>query len=485
MLDYLDTTDLSKIKLLYFLENSKTSAIAFDKVQEEISFTKYQTTRLIEGIKADLQMFNYPNCFHFDLKTKKQHIIYKRLTHENIYMLIARYAKRSRLGKMVEFIVSEKGEKILDLEEYLYISHSGMYRLLELFKELSSDYRIEVSKKIRFSGNEWEIREFLYQFYYVLYKSFAYPFSETIEQRCQTIIFLLVESGLFERKLSDAEYIKVTYRLFVLLVRNHMGYFAQQPPFKLEEKNYFSEKIYKIFECYFDGDEEELKKEVAQFLFFLETEDILPIRTKTEEVIVVELNRLFIQYIEKHGKNLLPFTKQKRFLQELVRIHRRCFLLKRPNFYMAKYQNFDFIRENYSFAEIISNGFVQSLLEEKKFLALTKKMYKELVCEYLFLLMNQMPESELSFKVSVYVDFSYGKNYNEYIIKNLTSFQQMNLNILTKENVERKIVDIYLSDIPTVKKYPFQILWTSPPSPYDWESFGELVVKARREKSGK
>lgn len=485
MLNYLDNDDLNKVKLLYFLEDSAQSAIGFDEIQKRISFSKFQCIRLLEGLQEDLKEFHYEEYFTLDWHTCKSAVKYKRQTHKNISILIVEYAKRAKMQKLVHFLMSEKGKRVTDLESYLYLSHSGVYRILRKFKELSANYEIKISKKIKLLGNEWEIREFLYQFYYVLYKNFYYPFPPELLTDCQSIIQEFLKAKIFTTEVSDINYVKMLYRLSILQIRNHSGHLAENTSFMISETVYYSEEIYKIFKKYFPQNEQSLKKETAQFLFFLETEGIVTINQSEEQFPIQKLNIFFQEHIPFFSEKLSAFIQNDVFLKELSKIHRRLLFCKRTNFNVAHCQNFHLITEKFQIVQKLSKHIVQELRKKQKSLHLSKEIYEELTCEYFFLIINHLPESLLSETVIIYVDFSYGTAYNNYIIKNLCAFPYRNLKIL--ESQKEAIVagvDIYLSNIPAVADYPFQVLWSATPTAYDWESLGNTIIQARKIKNG-
>ncbi|MGL4481876.1 MAG: helix-turn-helix domain-containing protein, partial [Lactococcus garvieae] len=55
------------------------------------------------------------------------------------------------------------------------------------------------------------------------------------------------------------------------------------------------------------------------------------------------------------------------------------------------------------------------------------------------------------------------------------------LNIEASEGKNKEDIDIYLSNLPSREVEAEQIIWASPPTSYDWEFFGNTVVKVKKD----
>ena len=78
--------------------------------------------------------------------------------------------------------------------------------------------------------------------------------------------------------------------------------------------------------------------------------------------------------------------------------------------------------------------------------------------------------------IYVCIDFSHGKSYNDYIRMMLLTLKSMH--IVYEESIS-SMTQIYLSDFALEELICEQMIWKRPPTPDDWEEFGELLLKVR------
>lgn len=224
MLKYLDEDDFKKLQILYYLENHHLSTVLFDDLIEELHLNNYQVKKLLSEIQAEIKSWKLENYYLIDLQTQKSFVRYERRTQGNIMLLLNHYVKRSQMQALIRAIFTEEVNKIAELEDVVFLSKSATYKLVKKFTDLTKEYDVTIDKNMRFAGEEWKIREFLYNFYHTLYGDLYKSFSEDVATDLEQMIKALEEiEGLFIRGLSLTDRTKLLYRLFVIYTRNYLG----------------------------------------------------------------------------------------------------------------------------------------------------------------------------------------------------------------------------------------------------------------------
>ncbi|MDB7088864.1 hypothetical protein PM729_14390, partial [Enterococcus mundtii] len=101
----------------------------------------------------------------------------------------------------------------------------------------------------------------------------------------------------------------------------------------------------------------------------------------------------------------------------------------------------------------------------------------QLFFEYVFLLINHFAFIEIP--VYVCVDFSLGNLYTNFIQNQIQGFK--NLNIIVENRLTSK-TDIFVSDSVIENLSITQIIWKRPPTPNDWEVFGDAIIDVKRQR---
>jgi len=76
----------------------------------------------------------------------------------------------------------------------------------------------------------------------------------------------------------------------------------------------------------------------------------------------------------------------------------------------------------------------------------------------------------------VCVDFSLGELYTNFIQNQIKGFK--NLSIILENRLTSK-TDIFVSDSVIESLSITQIIWKRPPTPLDWEMFGDAIVDVK------
>ncbi|MBL3716489.1 MULTISPECIES: helix-turn-helix domain-containing protein [Lactococcus] len=479
MLKYLDEDDLKKLKILYYLENHHLSTILFDELMEEVKINNYQVKKLLSEIKAEIKTWKLERYYLIDLQTKKSYVRYERKTQGNIMILLNHYVQRSQMQSLVRAIFTEEVNKIADLEEIVFLSKSSTYKLVKKFSDLTVEYGISIDKNMRFSGEEWMIREFVYNFYLSLYGDFYKIFSSDVAANLSLMIAGLEKiNGLFTQDLTLTDKTKLSYRLFVIYTRNYLGNKTKAEAF-MKGNSPFIAPIQELLKEFLKGADHEILEEAHELLYFLSSEGITEECSFKMPEKVLQLTREFTEtFSEKFGEHESEFEKAET-QRELNNIHLRLLISLRANFDSSSLNDFKFMGENYEEIEIFCYNFVNQKMMSSEDGDLFQEKHEALAREYMFLLLCYTSVHKTRKTVKICVDFSYGVSYNQYILRNIKSLGF--LNIEASIGGDRENIDIYLSNLPSLDVEAEQIIWASPPTSYDWEFFGNSVVRIKKD----
>lgn len=121
---------------------------------------------------------------------------------------------------------------------------------------------------------------------------------------------------------------------------------------------------------------------------------------------------------------------------------------------------------------------IQNVIQDNKhyFLEKDERFMIRLFYDYLFLLVGICPVSYFESPIHVCIDFSQGSAYTAYIISQVKGFK--NYNIVIESRIISR-TDLYLSDCLLEKFNKEQIIWKNPPTPDDWEYFGNIIIREK------
>lgn len=308
-----------------------------------------------------------------------------------------------------------------------------------------------------------------------LYKSFSEDVATDLEQMIKALEEI---EGLFIQGLSLTDRTKLLYRLFVIYTRNYLGNKASAQDFmKIDSR--FIEPIAQILRHYLDGSNEEVLEETYELLYFLSSESITAHCDFQLPTNVRDLTQAFTESFNAKFKAQQNELNQAEVQVELNNIHLRLLVSLRTNFDVSSLNDFNFMVENYEHIELFCNNFADKMLLDARYAALFQEKHQALVREYMFLILCHTTAYRTRRPVKICVDFSYGISYNRYILENIKSLGF--LNIEASEGKNNEDIDIYLSNLPSREVEAEQIIWASPPTSYDWEFFGNTVVKIKKD----
>ncbi|WP_253296088.1 hypothetical protein [Enterococcus raffinosus] len=96
-------------------------------------------------------------------------------------------------------------------------------------------------------------------------------------------------------------------------------------------------------------------------------------------------------------------------------------------------------------------------------------------------MITKIPVEKLEEPIFIYIDFSHGTSYNDYIRSMLLTLRSMH--IVYEEKLSNR-TQIYLSDFAIEGLPCEQMIWKRPPTPDDWGELGTLLLTVKGEQHG-
>ncbi|EME7088639.1 transcriptional regulator [Enterococcus faecium] len=312
------------------------------------------------------------------------------------------------------------------------------------------------------------------------------PFRESVMNEAKSIVQYF--EYLFNLKLSATKRIKFNLLTTVSLLR----IYGNQPI----GKRFFSDEYFKSSEgmkiikdlshiSFLHIPKEQIIDEISYIMLFLITEEEFELdgafglaEAHFHDIHMIS-QKMSVELIDQ-----LPFSTE---VSEEERLHIRKELRMGMMHVNRKNWIFDFEMTSFTSKKQLQFFFetypifstaIQNVIQDNKryFLEKDERFMIRLFYDYLFLLVGICPVSYFESPIYVCIDFSQGSAYTDYIISQVKGFKNYNIVI---ENRITSRTDIYLSDCLLEKFNKEQIIWKNPPTPDDWEYFGNIIIREK------
>lgn len=472
--DLLITDDRYKWYIAHLLEIKRNSYCSLTQISEILDFSAYKTETYLKELGYDLEKIGENHLIELSndgevRSSKFSHLLVKKL---RVY-----YVEKSPAYQMFHLFLTKEISLDSQLDqEKINLSRSGAYKYQKNLKKLLSDENIQL-KKNKLSGQEFQLRSFLFGIYYELFNGIKNPFEETIIKLARDILNHFIH--YYKTSLVKTKEIKLIFFLCIWLTRLKHNHAIDHAFISINEEEFFT-YLQKVLKDQFALNAEQIQFELAYFYLFVYLEaidrssfvDFLPssVEDQAKELTTIFFDSLGTQ-IERNGEKLTFSTKT---IDEFRNINRKWLI------YHFKESTFITKGQIRYFQEInpLLDDFIQEFLEKAElrslFLSIQEKT--KLYYDYLFFVITQIPIERLENPLHICIDFSHGEIYNNYIRRMLSSLQSMNIQYEKKLSTKTKI---YLSDFALDTLPCQQIIWKRPPTPEDWKELGDLLVEVR------
>lgn len=480
-IDYLlEEEDREKLLIVRYLEFEKNNYLVLPRLYEVLGLSKFKTRNYIIELNKEFSAFDtHPEI----IVSEDGEIEVKNLNLIDIKNLRRVYFAKSKIAQLLTDTITSKVTIDKFAEEH-FLSTSRAYVKRKELTVFLDKQGIKLKKNM-LVGEETAIRSMLFSVYFGIYNGYKLPFDEKILNETKNIVQYF--EYLLHLKLSSTRRIKLNLMVALTLLRTYNGDTLSDCFFLPE---YFetvegSEIIQDLSHISFKNlTKEQILNEVSYILLFLigEEEFAHGRQFVNEAEHFQEIDKIS-QVLSRHLIHLLPFSDkapaeerlkaQDELTLGIERINRthQVFDLKMSSFISKKQMQFFF--ETYPVFSGAVKEIVDKYIEEFNG---NEELAVRLFYDYLFLLIDVCPVSYFEPPIHVCIDFSQGKTYTNYIVSQVNGFK--NYNIVIESKVTSK-THIYLSDCLLENFGKKQIIWKEPPTPDDWENFGNAVIKLK------
>ncbi|MGM0168632.1 hypothetical protein IGI39_004387 [Enterococcus sp. AZ135] len=462
-----------KYQLLKRLERSSYFALSKKEIMDHLEISNYVLKSTIEQLIQDLERYGLAREINVFLE---EPFVQLEITGTaSSETLLEKYVEESIGFTILLGAALGEFKSLNELSEKSLISYPIAYNNFKVLNNYLAKYELKIDKKFRLNGeSEKNVRLFLTEL-----------FSRVYKERCQ--IFVQTKENPVRIKLAEVESTKLTIHQKIGL--QHYLYVSdlriQQKKY-VEEEAYtvlFSEDIKKEMEAPFftrvPADAREA--EVVAFLnyYYSRSEELSEHLKLTESKQIMTWSKnLLTSLIEFFPKLIECPEKYEYFLKQSHFLH---FQLMEASGASENFQpeiNIAYFQQNYPALLEFCRRYVSQLQENEPELY---KKKKQVLFQYLFLILEAFPRNNLVEPISVYVDFSFGHLYNQFITDNLNFFHLVGAKIIT----DIESADILLTDSRDLgNAHNVEcVVWLSPPRPLDWANLGQKIIQKRTEKS--
>lgn len=471
--DLLMEEERYQLYILQMLEIKKSTYCSIDQLCDLLEISKYKVEKHIQMLQIEMKEIE-PDASIVVEPTGEVNLT--GVTNLVLKKIQLHFLERSPYYLIIHnFITQEVGVET-QLEE-LHISRSLAYKYQKYLKHLLREEGFDLSKN-QVIGTEFHLRSFLFGFYYDVFNGISNPFPEHCKELASNIIHYLV--SYHDIALSKTKEHKLNFFIAIWLTRLMQGHTVSEEYVKVKN-NSFKEYLVRMIQTHFSIDKRFCDKEVSYFFLFLSLEDIS--HQFMDEFLLKEVDQsakahtqLFLQkLLHDFGFDYLKLENSEAIVDGLLMINRKWLTYHfRETTFVSKIQLKYFQEINPKFENLV--GTFIDRLDNKLFVDSREK--NKLYYDYLFFLITNIPIEKLEEPIFVYIDFSHGTSYNEYIRSMLLTLRSMH--IVYEEKLSSK-TQIYLSDFAIEGLSCEQIIWKRPPTPDDWGELGTLLIKVRGE----
>ncbi|BDH63969.1 helix-turn-helix domain-containing protein [Enterococcus faecalis] len=470
----LDEDQRYQLFIIRFLDVTMDEYITISKIVELTGQSKFKVIKFIHTLNYDIRKFK-ENC---KIVIQNDLLIIENIDLTIIKLLQIDYFKTSQPFLLLIYLLEEGGT----IEKYAtdnFLSTSKAYatrrQLITFLKSLG----IKV-KKNRLVGEEFSIRNILSTLIFEALNGYYSPFSNETNMFVKKTRELL--TYFYNLRLTPTQVKKMEVLIAISLIRckngNSIGYsfFTDAEKFFLNIKN----EIYHISN-YIVVEQNILIDEFSYVSMFLFTEGLLE----------KEFNDKFsFSYFEGLDNDSSRISKK--IIQKVENSYNIKFSIEIHNVYAQRLKQANRRKAIFSFetSSFATNNQIQSVRElypiyseivwyviEEEYIDVSKDSLSRYFYDYLFILIDVIPPTKVEQPIYVCVDFSQGTDYTKFIVKQIEGFKDLNLVI---EYRLTSHTNVLISNCVWENFNGTQIVWKNPPTPSDWEYFGNAVIRTKR-----
>lgn len=480
---FLAKSDTRKLQLLHVIEESFQQQISISDLKTKMGVSEFIVISTYEEIKQDIKDFKLGKTLVIQKFNKI--IKMKKALNFSSDILKNNYIKRSLGFQIIQDLFDNRFINPSEYANRYYISRTKVYSQVTQLREQFKKFDILFSNSFHLIGDELAIRMYFYNMYSGIYGVHDYPFSS--KSKNEIFDFIQQLEIITKTTLSQTSINKLLYFVKVSNYRSEQGKAFKSKLLKIpllngEEIEAFINKAYHF------SFGRQISKSEAQLLgnFIVSLDEFSdyveagPLALKDQPV--DELTTYFINEFKTYFNGQVSTGLEERLQAALKKIHFNVLTFKTLQNEMDTPVEARFFNENYPEALRFCDDFIQTAIKNPKY-HLIKMNSVYLYNQYILLLIEVFPPSFFSRPVRICVDFSLGINYNKFIIRNIRSFDFLNIEI-TSQVTSDESIDIFLGDfmIESLGSEIKSIIWNAPPTVGDWANFGDCIAEIQQAK---
>ncbi|WP_429958739.1 helix-turn-helix domain-containing protein [Enterococcus sp. AZ196] len=462
-----------KYQLLKRLERSSYFALSKKEIMDHLEISNYVLKSTIEQLIQDLEKYGLTQEIHVYLE---EPFVQLEITGTaSSETLLEKYVEESIGFNILSGAVLGKYKSLNELSEKAVISYPIAYNNYKLLNEYLTGYGLKIDKKFRLVGDsEKNVRLFLTELFVRIYK-------------CNYVIFGQTKGSLVQAKQAALEKTKMTVHQ-----KTALEHYLYVTDLRIRQQKYVEKDVKNVLamedvrqamsDRFFERVPVEAREaEARAFLnyYYSCSEELGRKLTLQENKQIVNWSQnLLSSLIEGFPKLTRIPEKYERFLEQSHFLHFQLLETSQASETIQPEINIAYFQQNYPAVLDFCRIYIARLQQNEPKLFNKKK---QLLFQYLFLILETFSKDALVETINVYVDFSLGSLYNQFITDNLNFFHLVGTRIVT----DIESADILLTDSREMgRAYNLDcVVWLSPPRPLDWANLGQRIIQKRNEKT--
>lgn len=470
----LDEDQRYQLFILRFLDLTVDEYITISKVVEVTGQSKFKIVKFIQALNYDLHQFR-ENC---KIVIQEDGLLTENIDSTVIKLLQIEYFRTSQTFPLLMYLIEEKGtiEKYAE-DHFLSLSKAYVTRrqLIAFLKPLGIKVR-----RGRLVGDEFSIRNILSTLIFEALNGYCSPFTDKMTTFVKKVNEFL--TYFYNLRLAPTQMNKLDVLIGISLTRCINSSPIRYSFFKETEQVFSSvEKGIRQIANQIHVALDPLMDELSYISMFLFTEGFLDAAFADKfdfnyfqqlDSASNKLSATILQQVEHRYNTTLAVEIHEMYAQRLKQANRKRAIYSFETSSFSTNKQIQSVNELYPiYAEIIWHVIEESSSN------LSKDSFSRCFYDYLFILIDVIPPESIENPIYVCVDFSQGVDYSNFIIKQIEGFKDLDLVI---ENRITAHTNILISNCVWERFSGVQIVWKNPPTPNDWEFFGNAVIRTKR-----
>ncbi|MGX7418076.1 helix-turn-helix domain-containing protein [Carnobacterium gallinarum] len=474
MHSFLSKTDIRKLLLITTIEENFQQKVSIADIKKRMDVSEFILFSTFEELKQDIESYQLSDDIHIEKSNQtfklKKNISFSTEVLKNIYV------KNSLGFQIIQDVFEETFTNSSEYAKLFYTSRTKVYNKVNQLKATLEELGIKLSSRFKLAGDEVAIRVYMSNLYTYVYGNDYYPFSTNFKKQVLHFVKNVEEkTGIY---LTQASKIKLLYFVSICQIRTENKKNIKIKPMmeRYSEDKYLNKIIKEAHHLSFN---EKINQYDADLLVqFIKGLNEFPLVVEQMEPDL--FTKFFITEFQTYFGEIEDESLSEDLTNGLMKIHYPILTFKRMQTELDVLVQARFVEENYPEVLEFCHYLIAKAAKSKKLQLVTQNDI-HLLNRYLFLLINLLPTSFFSIPIKVCIDFTLGENYNNFIYRNIQTFDFINIEISNQltDDIDILLCDYTLNDMRDKLKV---IVWSAPPTAGDWAVFGKCIAKARNDK---